>query len=85
MGLPSLSLIIVGVFLGYIAYSIYSISSLFTLPPCVDDYYCFHSSLNSKPDLNLHFFSSVTKRPINSEAVHINSIKSFDYFTPQEM
>ncbi|XP_051156423.1 lipid scramblase CLPTM1L [Leptopilina boulardi] len=81
---PSFSLIISGVFLTYICYSIYSISLIFIPPPCEKRELCISSYLNSKPDMQLDFFSSTKSRPLQAETIHVFSSSKFNYEEAQD-
>ncbi|KAG7207721.1 hypothetical protein KM043_009337 [Ampulex compressa] len=79
MQLPSRSLIFSGVFLGYIAYTIYTLSLLFVAPPCEEGRPCLTSFLSEKPQLELYIFSSVRRRPSEKEIVLVHTTPNFDY------
>ena len=83
MHLPSFSFIISGIFISYICYSIYTVSLLFTLPPC--DEGCVKSYLRDQPKLNLHLFTSITKYPLKNEITQIYMDADFDYIHEKEM
>ncbi|XP_015114592.1 cleft lip and palate transmembrane protein 1-like protein [Diachasma alloeum] len=82
---PSWTLIFSGVFLGYIAYAIYSISLLFVPPPCEAGKLCLKSYLNYKPKLQVHLFASPSAKPARHEVYRIHSELEFDYNVPKEM
>lgn len=81
---PSFTLIISGVFLTYICYSIYSISLIFIPPPCEKRELCISSYLNSKPNLQLDFFTSAKSRPLQAETIHVFSSSKFNYEDAQD-
>ncbi|XP_011311928.1 cleft lip and palate transmembrane protein 1-like protein [Fopius arisanus] len=81
---PSWTLIFSGIFLGYIAYAIYSISLLFVPPSCEAGTTCLKSYLNYKPKLQVHLFASPSARPTN-DVYRIHSELKFDYNAPKEM
>ncbi|XP_015521760.2 lipid scramblase CLPTM1L [Neodiprion pinetum] len=82
---PSLSLLLSGVFLGYIAYSIYTLSLLFVPPPCVKGETCLTSLLHTKPKLGLHMYVSTMSRPLQKELIHVYSEGIFDYSYAHDM
>ncbi|KAJ8687174.1 hypothetical protein QAD02_022968 [Eretmocerus hayati] len=79
MQFPSLTLILSGIFIAYISYSIYEVSHLFKVPACTNKKRCFESYLKSKPSLRLNFFISTMRRPLDSEAYNIYSKDNFDF------
>ena len=85
MKCPSFSLIISGVFLAYISYSIYTLSLLFIPPPCEKGELCLSSYLSKKPELQLDFFSSVKSRPLQVETTHLFSSLKFNYEEAQDL
>ncbi|XP_063977434.1 lipid scramblase CLPTM1L [Diachasmimorpha longicaudata] len=82
---PPWTLIFSGVFLGYIAYAIYSISLLFVPPPCEAGMPCLKSYLSFKPKLQVHLFASPSARPSRHEVYRIHSDLEFDYQVSKEM
>ncbi|XP_015597472.1 cleft lip and palate transmembrane protein 1-like protein [Cephus cinctus] len=82
---PSISLIISVIFLGYIAHSIYTISLLFVPPSCESGKTCLTSYLSTKPDLQLHMFTSTMGRPLQKEVVPVYSVSHFDYSQEQSI
>lgn len=85
MQFPSLSLILSGVFLGYISYSIYTVSLLFTPPKCTESKNCIPSYLSDQPKLQLNLFMSTMKRPLRTEITKIYSDETFDYRNEKDM
>lgn len=82
---PSLSVILSEVFLGYIVYSIYTLSQLFVSPVCEDGNPCLESYLIERPRLDLYMYSSVRRNPANRDADLVHSAQSFDYYRTQTM
>ena len=82
---PSFSLIVSGVFLSYICYSLYSISLLFIPPACGRGESCLGSYLNTKPELQLDFYSSVVSQPLQTEVSHVFSSSKFKYEESQDL
>ncbi|XP_025996672.1 cleft lip and palate transmembrane protein 1-like protein isoform X2 [Solenopsis invicta] len=80
---PSLSVILSEVFLGYIVYSIYTLSQLFVSPVCEDGNPCLESYLIERPRLDLYMYSSVRRNPANRDADLVHSAQSFDYYRTQ--
>jgi hypothetical protein len=85
MQLPSFSLILSGVFITYISYSIYTVSLLFTPPLCTSEKYCSESYLNQNPKLQLNLFISTMSRPLQAEVMKIFTNTEFDYKHDQDM
>lgn len=79
MYFPSFTLILSSLFLGYIAYSIYTVSQLFAIPPCRSKKNCLESYLNRQPKLQLDLFTSTHVRPLNSEVQKVYTDLNFDY------
>ncbi|XP_008204227.1 cleft lip and palate transmembrane protein 1-like protein [Nasonia vitripennis] len=79
MYFPSFTVILSGVFIAYISYSIYVVSLLFTPPPCTDEKLCIKSYLSDRPKLQLNLFTSTMKRPLRTEVTNIYKNKQFDY------
>ncbi|XP_048510209.1 cleft lip and palate transmembrane protein 1-like protein isoform X2 [Athalia rosae] len=77
---PSLSLVLSGVFIAYISYSIYTLSLLFVPPPCIEGRVCLTSFLNTKPQLGLHMYTSTMSRPFQKEVSHVYSNRIFNYW-----
>ncbi|KAL6266848.1 hypothetical protein P5V15_003677 [Pogonomyrmex californicus] len=76
---PSLSVILSEIFLGYIVYSIYTLSLLFVSPACEDGKLCLESYLTDRPQLDLYIYSSVKKYPIGKNADLVYTAQNFDY------
>ncbi|XP_043287442.1 cleft lip and palate transmembrane protein 1-like protein [Venturia canescens] len=82
---PPLSLILSGVFFGYIIYSLYSLSQLFVPPPCDNEETCLKSYLRNNPKLELYLFSSPTSRPNSNEVLPVSYVSPFNYSSTFEM
>lgn len=78
----SWSVAISGVFIGYIAYSMYTFAQLFRNLECSDETTCFKSYLNSNPKLQLALFTSSSVNPISTEVKKLANIRNFDYREP---
>ncbi|XP_058808355.1 lipid scramblase CLPTM1L [Phymastichus coffea] len=85
MQFPLFSFIVSGVFLGYICYSIYTVSLLFTPPKCLKSNNCITSYLADQPKLQLSLFMSSMRRPLKSEISKIYMDKDFDYKNEQNI
>jgi hypothetical protein len=83
MYFPSLTLIFSGIFIAFIANSIYTLSLLFVAPKCTDSP-CFTSYLAQNPKLQLVLFTSVQPNPISTEVTKILTISNFDYRSPYQ-
>lgn len=55
---PSLTLILSGIFLGYVVYAIFGIAQLFMPPVCEINEPCLKSFLHANPKLQVHTFIS---------------------------
>lgn len=80
---PSWTVVISGIFMGYIIHSLYSISFLFVAPSCVKHEPCMKSYLHHEPKLQLHFFISPMSEPNPSETEHVYSTQEFNYTKQQ--
>ncbi|XP_011497238.1 PREDICTED: cleft lip and palate transmembrane protein 1-like protein, partial [Ceratosolen solmsi marchali] len=85
MQLPSFSLILCGVFIAYISYSIYTVSLLFTPPLCTNEKYCSESYLCQNPKLQLNLFISTMSRPLRTEVIKVYTNTEFDYMHDQDI
>lgn len=82
----SFGIVFTVLFLSYVGHLIYSISTLFTLPKCVNKKQdCLRPYLNTNPALNLILFTSTTKRPTNWESTFVYSKRKFDVYQQQDM
>ncbi|KAK0163679.1 hypothetical protein PV327_007333 [Microctonus hyperodae] len=82
---PSWTIVISGIFMGYIVHSLYSISFLFVAPSCVKHEPCMKSYLHHEPKLQLHFFISPMSDPIPNETEHVYSTQEFNYTKQQSL
>ncbi|XP_057328867.1 lipid scramblase CLPTM1L [Microplitis mediator] len=82
---PSWTVILSGVFVGYIFYSIYSLSLLFTPPSCEQGKTCIKSYLNYEPKLQLYLFTSPSSKPVSNDAELVYSMLNFNYTIPHTM
>lgn len=80
---PSLSLILSGVLLSYITYSVYTLSLLFVLSPCVKGEVCLASFLSTEPQLELQIYTSFYSQPLGLD--HVYTAEAFDYRHPYSM
>ncbi|XP_049781476.1 cleft lip and palate transmembrane protein 1-like protein [Schistocerca cancellata] len=80
---PSFSLILSGVFLGYISYSVWSLAQLFVPPACGKGERCIPSFLRSKPKLHLALFTSVKPHPSLKDVKFVESWRDFNYTFPK--
>lgn len=78
----SWSLVISGVFLGYIGYSMFTFAQLFRKLECSDQTTCYTSFLNKNPKMQLALFTSHLKDPLSTDVTKIANIKNFDYREP---
>ena len=78
----SWSLVISGVFLGYIGYSMYTFAQLFRKLECSDQTTCYKSFLNKNPKMQLALFTSTLVNPISTDVKKITNIRNFDYHEP---
>lgn len=78
----SWTIVISGVFIGYICYSMYTFAILFRSLNCTDEQQCFRSFLNRNPKMQLALFTSVNTNPISTEVTKLTSIRNFDYREP---
>ncbi|EFN79326.1 cleft lip and palate transmembrane protein 1-like protein [Harpegnathos saltator] len=77
----SFSVILSGIFLAYIIYSIYSLSLLFISPVCEDGKPCLKSYLSERPQLDLYIYSSVYKKSRDVDLAY--TAHNFDYTRAQ--
>ncbi|CAD6222444.1 GSCOCG00000974001-RA-CDS [Cotesia congregata] len=82
---PSFTVLFSGAFIGYIIYSIYGISLLFTPPSCEPGKTCIKSFLNADPQLQLYLFTSPSSKPLSNDASLVHSMLNFDYTIPHTM
>lgn len=85
MHFPSFTVILSGVFIGYISYSIYVVSLLFTPPPCTEEKHCIKSYLSDQPKLQLNLFTSTMRRPLKTEVTNIYKDTNFHYLHESDM
>lgn len=78
----SWTVVISGVFIGYICYSMYTFMSLFKKLECSDQTTCYQSFLNKNPRMQLALFTSPSVNPISSEVKKLTNIRNFDYREP---
>lgn len=78
MQLPSITLILSTIFVVYIAYSVWTLSQLFTTLKC-STIPCYTSILTTNPKLQLVLFTSVQNNPLSKDVTKITSIGNFDY------
>lgn len=78
----SWTLVISGVFIAYISYSMYTFSLLFRTLSCSDEMICYSSFLNKNPKMQLALFTSHSVSPISSEVNKLANIRNFDYREP---
>lgn len=78
----SWTMVISGVFIGYIFYSMYTFAQLFRQLKCSDEMTCFQSFLNKNPKMQLALFTSPTVNPISTEVKKLTNIRNFDYQEP---
>ncbi|XP_076168392.1 lipid scramblase CLPTM1L [Ptiloglossa arizonensis] len=76
---PSLSLILIKIFLVYTAYCIYDMYPLFVTPFCEANKPCLTSYLNQKPRLQLKIYSSVNKHATDTQFNFVYSAENFNY------
>ncbi|XP_014211927.1 cleft lip and palate transmembrane protein 1-like protein [Copidosoma floridanum] len=79
MFFPSFTILLSGLFLGYIAHSFYTISHMFSVPTCTNRKNCIKSHLNKRPKIQLNLFTSTMINPLNSEAQKVYTDMDFDY------
>ncbi|KAL7302490.1 cleft lip and palate transmembrane protein 1-like protein [Trichogramma pretiosum] len=79
MRFPSISFLLSGIFIAYVAYAIYTISLLFNSLPCSSKETCIKSYLSDRPKLQLNLFVSTMRRPLRSEVTKIHTDMNFDY------
>ena len=72
-----------GVFLVYMAHSMWLMSTLFTNLKCTG-FPCYKSFLTKNPKLQLAIFTSVTNSPISADVTKVTTIKDFDYLKAYE-
>ena len=86
MYIPSYSFLLSGIFIGYISYSIYTISLLFKPPPCVNQRTCVQSYLSKHPKLQLNLFTSTMRDPFKKDLVNkVYTDKDYNYDQEKEM
>ncbi|XP_078047511.1 lipid scramblase CLPTM1L [Augochlora pura] len=76
---PSLNLILIEIFLAYIAYTIYNLSLLFVAPSCEEGKPCLTSYLSRKPHLQLQVYSSIDKYSNNGHLDFVYGNDNFNY------
>ncbi|MCL4128364.1 UNVERIFIED_CONTAM: hypothetical protein GTU68_059357 [Idotea baltica] len=77
---PSLSTIVLSVFVTYLLYSLWTMIQLFIPPTCTSQKNCLRPILEDNPKFQVLAYSSIKKFPqYNSEASLIHSEKYFDY------
>lgn len=85
MQFPSFTFLLSGFFIAYISYSIYTVSLLFTPPPCTNQKYCLSSYLSDQPKLQLNLYTSSMSRPLKKEITKIYTDANFDYTKESNM
>lgn len=75
---PSITLILSVIFMIYVAYSVFTLSQLFTTLECTSTP-CFTTILAKNPKLQLNLFTSAVNNPLTKDVEKIGAIDNFDY------
>lgn len=78
MPLPSITVILGTVFMVYVAYSVFTITQLFTKLQCSSQP-CFRTLLAKNPKLQLNLFVSTVNNPLSKDVTKIGVVNNFDY------
>lgn len=79
MYLPSITVIIGAIFMGYVSYSVYTLSQLFSSLQCTSTP-CYTTILARLPKLQLNLFVSTINNPLTKDVTKIGAIEDFDYY-----
>lgn len=78
MPLPSITAILGTLFMVYVAYSVFTLSQLFTTLQCSSKP-CFKTLLSKNPKLQLNLFVSTMNNPLSKDVNKIGVVNNFDY------
>ncbi|XP_063220844.1 lipid scramblase CLPTM1L [Bacillus rossius redtenbacheri] len=82
---PSVSMLLSGIFVSYILYSIWTLAQLFIPPSCKGGHQCIKSFLHSYPKFQLLVYSSLKVNPsVDKDVTLILDEMDFDYNSPLE-
>lgn len=78
MPFPSFTAILGTIFMVYVAYSVFTLSQLFTTLQCSSKP-CFRTLLSKNPKLQLNLFVSTVNNPLSKDVNKIGEVNNFDY------
>lgn len=78
MPLPSITVILGTIFMVYVAYSVFTLTQLFTTLKCSSQP-CYKSIFVKNPKLQLNLFVSTVNNPLSKDVTKIGVINNFDY------
>lgn len=83
MPLPSITVILGTIFMVYVAYSVFTLTQLFTTLKCSSQP-CYRTLLAKNPKLQLNLFVSSMNNPLTKDVTKIGAINNFDYRKEQQ-
>lgn len=78
MPLPSITVILGTIFMVYVAYSVFTLSQLFTTLQCSSEP-CYRTLLAKDPKLQLNLFTSGVNNPLSKDVTKVGVVNDFDY------
>lgn len=78
MSFPSITAILGTIFMLYVAYSVFTLSQLFTTLQCSSKP-CFRTLLSKNPKLQLNLFVSTMNNPLSKDVTKIGVVNNLDY------
>lgn len=78
MGFPSITIVLSSIFAVYVAYSIWTMSQLFSSLKCSGTP-CFTSYLSTNPQLQVVLFTSEVPNPLSGQVTEVAAFANFDY------
>lgn len=83
--LPSLTMVVCGVFVAYVGHSVYTIAQLFMPPGCPEPSKCLHPLIQEHPKLQLLLYTSGRQHPEYSASMKLlHRVEEFDYNLEQD-
>lgn len=76
--MPSITVVLSTIFTVYVAYSIWTLSQLFTTLQCTSEP-CYRTILTTNPKLQMNLFTSVINNPLTKDVTKVAVIKNFNY------
>uniref|UniRef100_A0A6M2DY50 Lipid scramblase CLPTM1L n=1 Tax=Xenopsylla cheopis TaxID=163159 RepID=A0A6M2DY50_XENCH len=85
MWIPSVSFILISLFIIYITHTMWTLAQLFIPPSCTaTTKYCLKPFLKNNPKLELLLYTSASSKPTQTEVQLIDRISKFEYSEPFE-